>query len=272
MERSYYSQFKQDLNIIEFFNKTEGLYFLDIGANDGKTFSNTYLLEKKYNWNGICSEPLPSAFKKLQNCRNVICNDSAVFSESNLTLKFSVSNIISGITDYIDCHMGVKNKKQIEVKTITLQDLVKKYNSPNIIHYLSLDTEGTELEILKSINLSEYKFLYINVEHNFIEPKRTQIRDLLENNGYLYKGENNVDDDYIHESIIMGTYYYNNDNSKPIIIKRNNKYNFSVSSPYWNDDIGIFDQSILKWNNLGEGKIYYNYIDYGNGNIWYKKI
>jgi len=53
------------------------MYFIDIGANDGKTLSNTFLLEKQYNWKGICSEPLPSAFKKLIKCRSVVCDNNA---------------------------------------------------------------------------------------------------------------------------------------------------------------------------------------------------
>uniref|UniRef100_A0A6C0B3C7 Uncharacterized protein n=1 Tax=viral metagenome TaxID=1070528 RepID=A0A6C0B3C7_9ZZZZ len=46
--------------------------------------------------------------------------------------------------------------------------------------------------------------MYINVEHNYIEPQRTDIKNLLVNNGYLYKGENKWDDDYIHETNIIG--------------------------------------------------------------------
>jgi FkbM family methyltransferase len=271
LNKGHYSQFKQDLNVLKFYNNKKDLFFLDIGANDGITYSNTYLLEKKYNWKGICSEPLPKAYDKLIKCRSVICDQNAVFSESNLKLFFSCSNIISGITDYIDCHTGVKKKKQIEVNTITLNDLLHKYNSPNIIHYLSLDTEGTEFEILKNVNFNQYKFLCINLEHNFIEPKRTEIRNLLEDNGYLYVGENNVDDDYIHESILIGTYYKDNDfSSNPIIIEKKDNNVFSIKSDYWTDDECLYDKSYIYFKPLNRGKIYYNYIDFGDQK-WNKK-
>ncbi len=270
MNKENYSQFKQDLNVLKFYNNKTNLYFLDIGANDGKTFSNTYLLEKNYDWKGICSEPLPKAFDKLTKCRDVICDQNAVFSESNLKLFFSCSNIISGITDFIDCHTSVKEKKQIEVNTITLNDLLKKYDAPKIIHYLSLDTEGTELEILKAVDFSQYMFLCINLEHNNIEPKRTEIRNLLENNGYLYVGENNVDDDYIHESILIGTYYKNNDNSKSIIINKKENNTFELLSDYWDHKECLYDKAYIYFKPLGKGKIYYNYIDFGN-EIWKKK-
>ena len=50
-----YSQIDQDLHVLRFFCNEKNLFFLDIGANDGKTLSNSYLLEKEYNWNGICA-------------------------------------------------------------------------------------------------------------------------------------------------------------------------------------------------------------------------
>ena len=267
---SSYSQLNQDLNVISFFNNKNDMYFIDIGANDGKTLSNTFLLEKQYNWKGICSEPLPSAFKKLIKCRSVACDNNAVFIESGLSLEFSESNLLSGITTFIDRHEHAKEGNQIIVKTITLQSLLDNYKAPKIIQYFSLDTEGTELEILKSVDFSTYTFLYINLEHNYVEPRRSEIRTLLLNNGYLYKGANHFDDDYIHESTVIGTYYYQQDYTKPIVIKRQNNNNFSVSSPYWHDDTGTFENGFLNWKTLGKGQIFYTHIDYGNGNIWHR--
>jgi len=270
-----YSQLNQDLNVISFFNNKNDLYFIDIGANDGKKLSNTLLLEKKYNWKGICSEPLPGAFKQLIKCRSVICDNNAVFSKSGLSLEFSESygtrdgNLLSGITQFIDKHEHAKKGNQIIVKTITLQNLLDNYKAPKIIQYFSLDTEGTELEILKSVDFSTYTFLYINLEHNYVEPRRSEIQTLLLNNGYLYKGQNKWDDDYIHESTVIGTYYYQEDYTKPIIIERHNN-NFSVSSPYWNHDTGTFQNGFLNWKKLGKGKIFYTHIDYGKGIIWHR--
>ena len=112
--------------------------------------------------------------------------------------------------------------------------------------------------------------MYINLEHNFIEPRRSEIRKLLLNNGYLYLRQNKWDDDYIHETTVTGTYYYKNNYTKPIIIKRKDDNNFSVSSPYWKDDTGKLNKGFLIWNRLGKGKISYSYIDYGNNNKWHR--
>jgi FkbM family methyltransferase len=273
-----FAQLAQDRHVVSFFNDKTEMYFIDIGANDGKRLSNTFLLEQTYNWKGICSEPLPKAFEKLTKCRSVICDNNAVFNKSGLSLEFSEfedknhngSDMLSGITKFIDHHEQATKGNQILVKTITLQDLLDNYKAPNIIQYFSLDTEGTELEILKSVDFSKYTFLYINLEHNYVEPRRSEIRTLLLNNGYLYKGPNEFDDDYIHESTVIGTYYYDQDYTKPILIQRLNETDFSVSSQYWDDDIGKFNNGSLDWGRLGRGKIFYTHIDYGNGNIWHR--
>jgi FkbM family methyltransferase len=267
------SQLNQDLNVLEFFNYKKNLFFVDIGANDGITLSNTFLLEKEYNWNGICSEPLPSAYEKLRNCRSTFCDDNAIFDKSNLSLEFIEANLFSGIVEYISEKQKNKLKKsnKIKVNTITLQDLLQKYDSPKIINYLSLDTEGTELKILKSVNLSEYIFLYINVEHNYIESNRSEIKKFLESNGYLYKGENKWDDDYIHESIIIGSYCLNKDKTKQIKIEKVNTNKFKITSNFADtNDEGIYKNSLLCLNKFGNGKVHYEYIKFNDDNVWYK--
>lgn len=202
-----YSQLGQDLEVLKIYNnKTEG-FFVEIGASDGIDLSNTYLLEKTYNWKGICVEPLPEKFKLLcKNRPNSLCSDKAVYNESNKEVIFDIANecdFLSGISDNIDRHKNYvnANKTQITVTTISFNDLLETCNSPLFIDYLSLDTEGSELEILKSVDLQKYIFGLIHIEHNYMEPRRSEIRELLTSNGYHYIGENNVDDCYKHTSI-----------------------------------------------------------------------
>jgi hypothetical protein len=90
----------------------------------------------------------------------------------------------------------------IDVETITLNDILDENEAPLFIDYLSLDTEGTELEILKSVDLNKYTFGLIDVEHNYLEPERTNIRDFLISNGYSFKIDNMWDDQYIHNSLL----------------------------------------------------------------------
>jgi FkbM family methyltransferase len=197
-----YSQLGQDKDVLEFYKNKKNGFFVEIGASDGIKLSNTYLLEKKYDWKGICVEPIPAKYQLLcKNRKNSNCSDCAVYNESDLELEFDIANnfdLLSGISSHIDCHNNAvnKNKKQIIVKTITMNDLLEKYNAPTFIEYLSLDTEGSEYEILKSINFDKYKFGLIHVEHNYIEPRRTQMKELLLKNKYSFIKENKWDDYY----------------------------------------------------------------------------
>ena len=209
LNKKTYSQIKQDLNVLEFYKHKKNGFFIEIGASDGIELSNTYLLETKYSWSGICVEPIYEEFQKLViNRPNSNCCNKAVFSQSGLNLKFNIANndnLFSGLPCTMDCHVGfvLNNKKTVIVETISFQDLLEEYNAPFFIEYLSLDTEGSEFEILKSVDLTKYTFGLIHVEHNFVEPRRSQMREYLLKNGYVYIRENNFDDCYKHSSIII---------------------------------------------------------------------
>jgi FkbM family methyltransferase len=140
------------------------------------------------------------------NRPNSICFKEAVYNESDLTVTFDIANnslLASGISDHIDCHKSAveSNKTSIQVRTLSLLDVLQKSNAPSFIEYMSLDTEGSEYEILKAFDFSKYTFGWIDVEHNYVEPRRTDIRKLLKKNGYVYIGENAWDDMYKHYSI-----------------------------------------------------------------------
>ena len=72
------------------------------------------------------------------------------------------------------------------MSTISLYDMLKKHNAPQFIDYLSIDTEGSEYEILNAFDFSAYRFGCITVEHNFT-PMREKIFNLLSQNGYERK-------------------------------------------------------------------------------------
>ena len=203
-----YSQLQQDFRVLQFYKiKTNG-FFVDIGAADGIAISNTYLLEAYVNWKGICVEPNPINYNKLiLNRPNSICCDKAIYNKTGLILDFDISHtdqLLSGISSDISSRFKpiVDDKKStIQVQTLSLTDLLDQNNAPNFIEYLSLDTEGSEYEILKNFNFNKYIFGLIDVEHNYIEPIRSQIRALLLANGYIYIGENQWDDSYKHNSV-----------------------------------------------------------------------
>ena len=192
------------LNKLDF--KTNG-FFVEFGAMDGIHASNTYLLEKEFNWHGILSEPNKTYKQKLSNNRNCYIDTNLVWKNSNSELLFSVTSrpATSTIHKYINNdHHDRKPVDQYYIKTISLTDLLLKYNAPQVVDYLSIDTEGSEFDILNNLNFEKFKFRIITCEHNF-NKNREQIEILLNKNGYkkviseLTKGQ--IEDWYINSNL-----------------------------------------------------------------------
>jgi FkbM family methyltransferase len=199
------AQLRQDLFILaETKYKREG-YFVEFGATNGIDLSNTYLLETEFSWKGILAEPANAWKLKLhENRPNAFIETLCVWKDSNSLLTFnetdypelSTIDIFSGNDDwYVNSR---QEGKKYKVQTISLNDLLRKYQAPKYIDYLSIDTEGSEYEILKSFNFSEYSIGIITVEHNYT-PQREMIFELLTSQGYKKKYENisNFDDWYV---------------------------------------------------------------------------
>ena len=193
-----YSQLGQDVQALERFKEDEKAYFVDVGAHDGITLSNTYLLEQN-GWTGLCIEPNPALFEELSRNRlGSNCVKAAAFSESGKEFEFRDAGLLGGITDYISTYREhTKDASTFQILSRTLDDILSEFNAPKYIQYLSIDTEGTELEILKGIDFSKYQFGLISIEHNYEEPKRSTMQQFLRERGYQRHRENQWDDDYI---------------------------------------------------------------------------
>lgn len=201
MDRSLQiSQFGQDYWVFgEVFNEKTNGFFLDIGAYNGYSISNTYILEKRYGWNGFCIEANPLNFEILKQNRRVQCYN-LVLDSSERIVKFSLSGPNSGITsDNIlnDNHYATESEI-IEVKTKRLDSFLVENNAPHIIDYLSIDIEGAEERVLESFPFDKYIFNSITIER-----PTELIMSLLEINGYLLiKRIPKLDCFYIHKSFV----------------------------------------------------------------------
>lgn len=192
----YYSQqnSNQDryLNEQIFRNKIGGI-FVDIGAHDGITLSNTYFFEKYLNWTGICFEPLPAPFQRLKVSRKALCINAAVAAVdgfADFVKAQGYTEMLSGlVSTYAPQHLlRLKNNiakyggsyEIVKIPTVRLNDVLKQYNI-NSIDYLSLDTEGSELEILQSIDYQLVTINVMSVENNYHDP---HIKSFLEPKGF----------------------------------------------------------------------------------------
>lgn len=203
------SQFFQDLFVLqETQNKTNG-FFVDFGGTDGVEGSNSYFLEKKFGWNGIVAEPARCWTERLKANRNCIIDTRCVWSESNKHINFTEakSATLSTVSDFIGCDMHgnariTEESVEYPVETISLTDLLDFHKAPQVIDYLSIDTEGTEYSILSSFDFEKYDIRIITVEHNWT-PERAKIEALLTSKGYekKYPDLTDCDDWYVRKAL-----------------------------------------------------------------------
>lgn len=193
-----HAQNQQDLFALAFSGLKEGGFFVEFGATDGKQASNTYLLETRHNWNGVLAEPSKEYWAELKANRRATLSNSAVSSKSGETLAFVESGQYSSLSGFFDQGNHKRSNRSYLVRSISLMDLLSESNAPEFIDFLSIDTEGSEFEILNAFDFNKYRFGFICVEHNF-KPAREDLHELLKSHGYLRVLEHisNQDDFYI---------------------------------------------------------------------------
>jgi FkbM family methyltransferase len=202
LSRSH-AQIRQDLFVLSELEFKRGGYFVEFGATNGVDISNSYLLESEFGWDGIVAEPARLWREALLENRHCNIDTDCVWRESGATLAFNeVSRAdLSTIDAFSGADLWRKARKAgqtYDVRTISLLDLLDRHNAPKTVDYLSIDTEGSEYEILRTFDFCQYDIRVITVEHNFT-PLRDRIFSLLTGNGYQRKFEalSQYDDWYV---------------------------------------------------------------------------
>jgi len=190
---SYPSEIGQDKWVIfKMFPGVTNGFFLDVGSGHGTIGSNTKALEE-LGWTGICVDPFPVAMED-RTCR---MEKEVVSSTSGQVVKFHTHAGLGGIADTLGKWKEEAEKSPVvELKTITLGELLARDHAPAFIHFLSVDIEGGELEALKGIPFETYRFGSMAIEHNEEEPKRTDILKFLAARGYQRVHSYKQDDFY----------------------------------------------------------------------------
>jgi FkbM family methyltransferase len=189
------SQLFQDLFVqFELKEKTRG-FFVEFGAADGVNLSNSYSLEREYEWNGILSEPALCWGPALRANRKCHLDSRCVWDNSNENVDFSevdaaeLSTVSTFTGNDGELHSATRRHAHVyKVKTVTLNDLLRDFQAPSEIDYLSIDTEGSELKILSAFDFTSYTVKIITVEHNY-SAQREEIHKLLTMHGFCRKFE-----------------------------------------------------------------------------------
>ncbi len=190
------SQLYQDVFASFIIGKKFEKTYLEFGATDGLNLSNSYLLENSFNWKGVLAEPSlqwHDALKK--NRKNSKIITKCIWKESKKKLNFFMSDQgeLSTLEEFIESDkisipantkLRKESGKTISVETISLNDVIKEYFDDVCPSYISIDTEGSEFDILKSFDLENFRPKLFTIEHNHTEAE-AKIDEHLISKGYV---------------------------------------------------------------------------------------
>ncbi len=211
----YYSQIGQDetVNSRYFKNKRDGV-FVDIGAHNGVTFSNSCFFERALGWKGIAVEPISEVYEELKKNRTCECVRGCITDFTGpgdfvrIKSPFVNTEMLSGLLQKYDPRHMERVKREIEtyggsyeiikVDCYLINDLLNKMGF-NHIDLLSLDTEGGEFEIISSIDFSKFEIDVITLEDNYHD---SRFIPFLESKGYRCIERNHFDLLFVREAFL----------------------------------------------------------------------
>ena len=188
-----YSQYGQDVTVFDLLGKPAHGVFLDIGANDGRSFSNSLFFEER-GWTGVCVEPHPAVFEALTRNRSGPMANACI-ADKDTVVNFLVvdgpGNMLSGIADFMDVHHMQRieraiaqnggSKRTVRIEALSPMTLCNRFNIQQV-DYLSIDTEGCELNILKLFDFAKVPVRIIGVENG---SRSSAICRYLTTQGYI---------------------------------------------------------------------------------------
>ena len=194
----FHSQDNQDKYLeTNIFKGYKNGFYVDVGAHDGISINNTLYFEKNNNWRGINIEPIKKVFDKLVinrpnniNLNCAVCNNDG---ETDFLCNTGYTEMISGIKDNFDMrHLQRLQNENIQHGSITEVIKVETKKLETILHendishinYLSIDVEGAEFEVIKSINFDKVFIDVIGFENNYNDVS-VPIVEYLQNKGFI---------------------------------------------------------------------------------------
>lgn len=192
------SQDGEDIHLLEtFFHGLCNGTYVEMGALNGKRFSNSYVFNKGFNWKGVLVELGPYNYKQLVvNRPNELAVVHAAVCGERRKIHYYEKGAVGGVWEFSEPKFrelwwNVTIDKTKEIDCLPLDDLFTEHVGDHFyFDFFSLDIEGAELEALKSIDFDKHRFgvIFVEGESRVLGPhaKNMQVRQLLEDNGYVY--------------------------------------------------------------------------------------
>lgn len=216
IDHLYRSQFGEDRILWQVFQRRRTGYFIEVGAYDGVTLSNTFFLEQM-GWNGLLVEPILPLCQKaaVTRPRSRVIHAACSKRGSHGTAKFTVAQNVPVLSflqadqEHIDrCKREGAQLVEIEVPVVTLTDiLLNERKSPAPvgtpwvpkvgwrIDLVSIDTEGCELDVLDGFDLKRFKPRILVIEND--RPGGEAIEQYLAGRSYRKFHRQKINDFYV---------------------------------------------------------------------------
>lgn len=208
-KRRSYSLDEIDLKLRPYLLKIKNGFFVEAGANNGISQSNTLYFEKNYGWKGILVEPVPELASEAKKNRPMAIVEEAalvsfLYEEKTISMRYGgLMSLVEGAMKtkaeedkHIENAKTIKNinTRVLVVPTMTLSHILEKHGIKKI-DFLSLDVEGYELEALRGLDLTKYSPKYILVEARY----KDEIDIFMKKSGYAEIAKLSHHD-YLYES------------------------------------------------------------------------
>ena len=158
----HYSQEGQSQCVDDILEKKENGFFIEAGALDGVFYSNSAFFERHRGWTGLLMEPEIDLFRKLMKERPGSYAINACLSTLNKTSK--VKFIIKKVTGWSHISDDSSTGNMIQIQSFPLYSVLKAIGV-DTVDYFSLDIEGPELEVLKTIPWDKIRINVITLEY-----------------------------------------------------------------------------------------------------------
>ena len=208
--KKYFGQWETDRVIETYFEKGYVGKCIDVGAADGKRGSNTYYFEK-LGWRCLCIEANPEHKKSLQELRRSVimqaCGNVKLYEEMELQVfRVGDRDISTSITSLdpdkrlVEDHKHIiQNQYSVKVIVNSLTNIIRGIWVPgsyDTIDFISIDTEGTELDVIKGIDFDSFNVMLLVIENNYDD---TKISEYLNQLGYIRDQRYKINDFYVRK-------------------------------------------------------------------------
>jgi FkbM family methyltransferase len=199
---TFYSQWGQDAYLKNHvFKEFKGGFFVDVGAHDGVSINNTLYFERNDGWTGINVEPLRDVYERLVTNRPSCINLNVAVDDTDGEAEFSANSgypeMLSGLQKYYDPrHVGrIQHEARVykgaanivKMPTLRLETIFDTHNVKHV-HYMSIDVEGGEFAVIKSINFDKVFIDVIEFENNYRDVSVPIVEYLISKNYRQIKG------------------------------------------------------------------------------------